>query len=143
MQDVGYAHRGRILTVKGVEYTLQSLLPHVDTRPFEGGTFGIFFLSPTDCHRVFSSQDGRIDEVIHVPGYRLLVHPPYQTKEYPVFALNERVIFRLPTRLGAVVLVMVAGWGVGHITLPRDKGFRPRAAATAAETVCAPALTWV
>jgi phosphatidylserine decarboxylase len=127
VQDAGRVDGNRILTVKGIEYTLRSLLPLVDTRPFEGGTFGIFFLSPTDCHRVFSPQDGRIDEVIHVPGYRLLVHPPYQKKEYPVFALNERVIFRLSTRLGSVVLVMVAGWGVGNITLPLDKAFRPRA----------------
>jgi phosphatidylserine decarboxylase len=57
VQDAGHVHDSRILTVKGIEYTLQSLLPHVDTRQFEGGAFGIFFLSPTDCHRVFSPQD--------------------------------------------------------------------------------------
>src|SRR5262249_53057573 len=61
-----------------------------------------------------------------VPGYRLLVHPPYQTKEYPVFTLNERVIVRLATPLGACVLVLVAGWGVGNITLPPGPSFPPR-----------------
>jgi phosphatidylserine decarboxylase len=126
VQEVGRVDGDRIVTVKGVEYTMGSLLPHVDARPFEGGPFGIFFLSPTDCHRVFSPQEGRIDEVIHVPGYRLLVHPPYQTQKYPVFALNERVIVRLSTRLGACVLVLVAGWGVGNITLPVDPAFRPK-----------------
>jgi phosphatidylserine decarboxylase len=41
---------------------------------------------------VFSPHDAHVEEVIHVPGLRLLVHPPYQKKEYPVFSLNERVI---------------------------------------------------
>ena len=127
VQDVGRIQRDRILTVKSIEYTIASLLPLVDTHPFENGYFGIFFLSPSDCHRVCSPQDGHIEEVIHVPGYRLLVHPPYQEKEYPVFALNERVILRLSTPLGACIMVLVAGWGVGHITLPLDRAFRPRA----------------
>jgi phosphatidylserine decarboxylase len=127
VQEVGRIDGGRVLTVKGVEYTVGSLLPHVDTHPFEGGHFGVFFLSPTDCHRVFSPQDGQIEEVVHVPGCRLLVHPPYQRKEYPVFALNERIVVRLSTRRGACVLVLVAGWGVGNITLPVDPAFRPKA----------------
>jgi phosphatidylserine decarboxylase len=125
VQDVGKVDHDRLITVKGVEYTVGSLLPGVETTAFNGGHFGIIFLSPSDCHRVFSSQDGVIEEVIHVPGYRLLVHPPYQRKEFPVFALNERVIMRLSTPLGACVQMMVAGWGVGHISLAFDPSFRP------------------
>jgi phosphatidylserine decarboxylase len=118
VQEVGRVVRGKILTLKGIEYTLASLLPHTDTTPFADGHFAVVFLSPTDCHRVFSPQDGRLEEVIHVPGYRLLVHPPYQRAEFPVYTLNERVILRLSTPLGPCLLVMVAGWGVGNITLP-------------------------
>ena len=126
VQEVGRIRPGGTLTVKGVEYTLAALLPHVDPAPYAGGHFGVFFLSPRDCHRVFCPQDGRVEEAVHVPGYRLLVHPPYQRREYPVFELNERVILRLSTRAGACALVLVAGWGVGHITLPVDLAFRPR-----------------
>jgi phosphatidylserine decarboxylase len=125
VQQVGRIQRERVLSVKDVEYTIDTLAPHVDTRAFEGGHFGIFFLSPGDCHRVFSPQDGQVEQVVHVPGYRLLVHPPYQRKEYPVFALNERVVLRLTTGLGACILVLVAGWGVGNITLPWDQTFKP------------------
>ena len=124
VQDVGRLARDRLLTVKGTEYTLDSLLPGLDGGKFEGGHFAILFLSPSDCHRVFSPQDALLEEVIHVPGRRLLVHPPYQKKEYPVFSLNERVILNLTTPLGRCALVMVAGWGVGHITLPFDRNFR-------------------
>jgi phosphatidylserine decarboxylase len=126
VQEVGRFDRDRLVTVKGIEYTLASLLPGVDSGPFQDGRFAILFLSPADCHRIFAPQDGRVEEVIHVPGYRLLVHPPFQRKEYPVFALNERVIFRLATPLGPCILVMVAGWGVGNITLRFDRSFRPR-----------------
>jgi phosphatidylserine decarboxylase len=124
VQDVGRLERDRLLTVKGTEYTLNSLLPGVESGKFEGGHFAILFLSPSDCHRVFSPQDALLEEVIHVPGRRLLVHPPYQKKEYPVFSLNERVILNFSTQLGRCALVMVAGWGVGHITLLFDRGFR-------------------
>jgi phosphatidylserine decarboxylase len=126
VQEIGLIRHGKILTVKGVEYTLRSLLAAADANAFDGGAFAILFLSPTDCHRIFSPQDGYLTEVVHVPGYRLLVHPPYQKKEFPPFSLNERLILRLKTPLGAAALVLVAGWGVGHITLPRDAAFRPR-----------------
>jgi phosphatidylserine decarboxylase len=75
---------------------------------------------------VFSPQDGQIEEITHVPGYRMLVHPPYQTKEFPVLTMNERVIIRLETARGSSMLVLVAGWGVGNITLPLLPRFRPR-----------------
>jgi phosphatidylserine decarboxylase len=126
VQDVGRIEDGKILTVKGIEYTLHSLLPHTDPRPFEGGHFVVIFLSPIDCHRVFSPQDGHLEEASHVPGFRLLVHPPYQRAEYPVYTLNERMILRFSTSLGPCVVAMVAGWGVGTITLRFAPEFRPR-----------------
>jgi phosphatidylserine decarboxylase len=131
VQDVGRIEGGKILTLKGIEYTLASLLPRTDSRPFEGGHFVVVFLSPRDCHRVFSPQDGHLQEAIHVPGYRLLVHPPYQRAEYPVYTLNERMILRFATGLGPCVVVLVAGWGVGNITLPCAAEFRPRSRALA------------
>ena len=118
VQDVGRVEQGRLLTVKGIEYSLGSLLLEIDTRPYEGGHFAIIFLSPIDCHRVFSPRDGRLEKVVHVPGARLLVHPPYQRADYPVYTLNERVIFWLSAESGSCVVVMVAGWGVGNITSP-------------------------
>jgi phosphatidylserine decarboxylase len=126
VQEVGVIRDDRIITVKGIEYTLRSLLAASGAGTFNGGHYAVLFLSPADCHRIFSPQDGHVEEVIHVPGSRLLVHPPYQRKEFPVFSLNERVILRLRTQLGACALVLVAGWGVGHITLPLDRKFRVR-----------------
>jgi phosphatidylserine decarboxylase len=124
IQDVGRLKENTLLTVKGFEYTLESLLPAMNVERFRSGAFAIFFLSPADCHRVFAPAAGGIREVRHVPGRRLLVHPPYQRREFPVFTLNERVIFDLTTTFGDCVLVLVAGWGVGHITHPFDLSLR-------------------
>jgi phosphatidylserine decarboxylase len=123
VQDVGRVDGGRLLTVKGIEYSLSAMLADIDVRPYEGGWFAIVFLSPIDCHRVFSPLDGRLEEAVHVPGARLLVHPPFQRPEFPVYTLNERVILRLAADAGSCVVVMVAGWGVGNVTLPLAPGF--------------------
>jgi phosphatidylserine decarboxylase len=127
VQEVGAVSMNRIMTVKGIEYTVDSLLSGPSDNTFEGGAFAIIFLSPSDCHRIFSPQSGHIVGVTHVPGRRLLVHPPFQRKEFPVYSLNERVIVHLRTPLGRCALVLVAGWGVGHITLPLDPNYRVRA----------------
>lgn len=126
VQDIGRLERDRLFSLKGIEYTLNSLLPKVDTRAFENGHYAVIFLSPIDCHRIFSPQDGGLEEAIHVPGYRLPVHPPCQRAEYPVYALNERMILRLSTTLGPCLVVMIAGWGVGNISVPAAPDFRPR-----------------
>jgi phosphatidylserine decarboxylase len=123
VQDVGVIEDDKIITVKGIEYTLRSLLGRANAGAFNAGRFAILFLSPADCHRIFSPQDATVEEIVHVPGSRLLVHPPYQRKEFPVFSLNERVIVRMRTPLGACALVLVAGWGVGNVTLAVDRGF--------------------
>ena len=134
VQDVGRLNRDKLLTLKGIEYTLASLLPLVDTSSFEDGHYAIIFLSPIDCHRIFSPQDGRLEQAIHVPGYRLPVHPPCQRAEYPVYSLNERMILRLSTPLGPCLVVMIAGWGVGNITLPAAPDFKPRSKSMTCET---------
>jgi phosphatidylserine decarboxylase len=124
VQDIGRIDGGKLLTVKGITYSLASLLAETDASRYEGGCFAIIFLSPIDCHRVFSPVDGRFEAVVRVPGARLLVHPPFQKPEYPVYTLNERAILRLESDAGSFAVVMVAGWGVGNITLPLASKFR-------------------
>jgi phosphatidylserine decarboxylase len=126
IQDIGRVENDTLMTVKGVQYSVRSLLGQKDADKFQGGHFAIIFLSPSDCHRIFSPQDGKLEEAVHLPGFRLLVHPPFQRKDFPVFSLNERVILRFTTPIGSCALVLVAGWGVGNITLPVDPQFRPK-----------------
>jgi phosphatidylserine decarboxylase len=128
IQEIGRVENGRIITLKKIEYTLTSLVPGVNVAQFEGGNYSVIFLSPVDCHRVYCPQDGTLEQVTHVPGHRLLVHPPYQRSQYPVYTLNERMILGLSTPMGPCLLTMIAGWGVGNITLPLLPHFKPRSA---------------
>jgi phosphatidylserine decarboxylase len=116
VQEIGRITQGKLLTLKGIEYTLES---------------------PIHCHRVFSPHDAWLEQAVHVPGYRLLVHPPYQRADYPVYTLNERVILRMATTRGPCLLALIAGWGVGNITLPHAPGFRPRGAAVRTRSLAA------
>lgn len=118
VQDHGVLQNDTVLTIKGLRYTLDSLCPQIETQPFRDGRFAILFLSPRDCHRVFSPAEGVLERLVHVPGHRLLVHPTHQVPEFPVFALNERLVMQMATPFGKCLVIMVAGWGVGHITHP-------------------------
>jgi phosphatidylserine decarboxylase len=126
VQETGRLDDQRLLTVKGIDYRLDELAPSVQTADYANGHFAILFLSPVDCHRVYAPSDAVLQEVVHVPGSRLLVHPPYQRREFPVFSLNERVVMRCAGPLGEFLIVMVAGWGVGHITHPFPVDLHPR-----------------
>lgn len=118
VQTIGRATEHAVLTAKGIDYSLDTLLAGACPSGMSGANYAVIFLSPTDCHRVFAPCAAELVEVIHVPGSRLLVHPPYQRMEYPVFTTNERVILHLRTGMGWCTLVLVAGWGVGNITHP-------------------------
>lgn len=125
VQEIGTLQDDSIFTVKDIQYQLTSLAPSTNIEEFRDGHYAILFLSPRDCHRVFSPQNGTLTAMTHIPGYRLLVHPPHQKKEFPVFTLNERLVMELKTSLGRCLLIMVAGWGVGHITHPFSTGLVP------------------
>ena len=99
IQEIGRLQQDTLLTAKGVSYTIASLAPATDVAVFDDGHFAILFLSPSDCHRIFSPHDCRLQSITHVPGYRLLVHPPYQRREFPVFTLNERIVLEISTPL--------------------------------------------
>lgn len=124
VQDCGQLQNDTVMTIKGIRYTLDSLCPETNIDPYRDGQFAILFLSPRDCHRVYSPAEGVVEQLVHVPGHRLLVHPPYQRPEFPVFALNERLVIQLDTILGRCLMIMVAGWGVGHITHPAGLSHR-------------------
>ena len=95
VQDSGTVDRSLVLNAKGISYSLASLLATDQVQSFSGGQYAVLFLSPSDCHRVFCPTESELVEITHIPGRRLLVHPPFQRKEYPVFTLNERVVMQL------------------------------------------------
>lgn len=139
IQEAGAIENGCVFHVKGIRYSLESLCPETDVQSFQGGQFATVFLSPRDCHRVYAPANAQLKRLVHVPGRRLLVHPPYQRAEFPVFVLNERLVMELKTEHGRVLAVLVAGWGVGCLTHPFST---PQRISSRRVTVCdlAPAV---
>ncbi len=111
-----------LLQVKDRHYSLEQMLTStVDARPYLGGAHLIYYLCPTDYHRVHCPVDAEVTSVVHVPGHLWPVNNWSVQNIENLFAVNERVIFNLRTSLGPVALVMVGATNVGQITVSFDR----------------------
>lgn len=128
VQDIGQIHNDQIITLKDIQYSPKSLLPGIKQKTFDEWNYAVICIGlDEDCHRVFSPYDGYLEEIIHVPGACLVVNPLFQRPEFPVYTLNERMIFRFSTSGGdPFIVVMVAAWGVGNITLQKVQGIQAK-----------------
>ena len=110
-----------LVQAKGRHYKLSELL--VDDKAlttYGGGAHLVYYLCPTDYHRVHSPIDGEVTEVVHVPGALWPVNEWSVQNIADLFSVNERVIFYIKTALGPVALVMVGATNVGKITVSFD-----------------------
>jgi phosphatidylserine decarboxylase len=105
--------------VKGQPYEVSEFLgSHSDARRFNGGSFCVIYLSPSDYHRVHSPVDGFVEQVRAIEG-----------ELYPVNAIGERHVPKLLVRnrrvvvdilseaIGRVALVMVGAMIVGKVSV--------------------------
>ncbi len=86
--------------------------------PFNGGSIANLYLSPRDYHRVHMPLDGRLVELVHVPGRLFAVNPPAVRTVPGLFARNERVVLLFDTAVGRVAVVLVGALFVGSIETP-------------------------
>lgn len=114
-----------ILQTKGIDYSLGELL-HDPTAidQFKGGHYLTYYLCPTDYHRVHSPVAGIVEKVVHVPGRLWPVNPWSVENVSQLFAINERVVFRIQTDRGPVAIVMIGATNVGHISVSFDPTIR-------------------
>ncbi|MCA9689801.1 MAG: archaetidylserine decarboxylase [Nannocystaceae bacterium] len=105
------------IRAKGTEYTLGDLLASDElAREFVGGTATTIYLHPRDYHRVHCPCDALALEVVHIPGRMLPVNDAALAREPRLFARNERIVHVLETMHGKMVVVMIAAFGVGHMS---------------------------
>lgn len=98
-----------IFQVKGVRYTLESLLR--DGRlaeRYQGGTLLIFRLSVDDYHRYCHVASGFLSETVRLSGVYHTVSPQ-GTAQVPVYRENTREYATLTTENFGTVLVMEVG----------------------------------
>jgi phosphatidylserine decarboxylase len=122
IEDIGTIDRDATCVVKGTTYRVAELIgDERDGARFEGGQYGIVYLSPRDYHRVHAPVGGRVSMARHVPGTLFPVNAIGLRHIHKLFARNERIVIAQESeRYGRVVTVMVAAIGVGHISVSFD-----------------------
>lgn len=113
--------RDQLLQAKGRFYSLNKLLADDQALSvYEGGVHLVYYLCPTDYHRVHAPVDAEITKITHVPGALWPVNE-WSVHNIPeLFAVNERLIFHLQTTFGPAALVMVGATNVGQMSVSFD-----------------------
>lgn len=121
LTTMGEVEEGELIQTKGIRYSINEFLKDgTAEETFAGGRFLTYYLCPTDYHRVHSPIDGGVEQVVHVPGALWPVNPWSVENVSQLFAVNERVVFRLNTALGPVAVVMIGATNVGKIEVAFD-----------------------
>ncbi|STD31125.1 Phosphatidylserine decarboxylase proenzyme [Edwardsiella tarda] len=117
ISQLGPIEAGRLLQAKGHDYTLEALLAgqYQLAQEFTSGQFVTTYLSPRDYHRVHMPCDGRLREMIYVPGDLFSVNPLTAANVANLFARNERLICIFDTAVGPLAQILVGATIVGSI----------------------------
>ncbi len=117
LRDVAPIGSGTEIVAKGHAFSVGELLADESlAQQFAGGTALTIYLHPRDYHRVHTPCDALAQRVVHIPGRLLPVTEASAQREPRLFALNERMVHVLETGHGPMAVVMVAAFGVGHMT---------------------------
>jgi len=106
-----------IFQAKGHNYSLTTLLggkPELAS-VFKGGDFATIYLSPRDYHRIHMPIEGKLTDMLHVPGDLFSVNPLTAANVPGLFARNERVVTIFDTPVGKVAIVLVGATIVASI----------------------------
>ncbi len=117
ISQFGEIRDGRIFQAKGHDYSLKALVggyQHLHDL-FAGGEFSTIYLSPRDYHRIHMPLNGKLREMIYVPG-RLFSVSPSTTRAIPgLFARNERLVAVFDTDHGPMAMILVGAIFVAGI----------------------------
>jgi len=105
-----------ILLVKGNPNTISQLVEVEDClEDYKNGYFVMLYLSPADCHRIYSPVSGKVIRSKFIDGK---VYPVFQKaveKRPDTFVINKRVVTELESKFGKVLIVKVGALNVGRI----------------------------
>ena len=108
---------GRIFQAKGHDYSLEELLGGSKEMAalFKNGSFATIYLSPKDYHRIHMPQQGKLQEMVYIPG-RLFSVSKFASEQVPkLFARNERLVNLFETEAGPMAMIMVGALNVAGI----------------------------
>ena len=120
LSQFGNINNDRLIQAKGKDFTLAALLGHDiknnksegSSQPdycshFKDGKFATIYLSPSDYHRVHMPLDGRLTDMVYIPGKLFSVNERTARMEHELFAKNERLVCYFDTEIGKVAVILV------------------------------------
>ena len=116
----GNIHQGELIQAKGVSYSLDSFTGKYDVSKFHEGSFITVYLSPADCHRIFSPIEGKIIARHHIPGFLYPVREPHISGTKNLYIKNERLFTHISHPQMDVLLGKVGATNVGTMSLEYD-----------------------
>lgn len=124
LEQMGPVTAGGRISVKSTAYRVGELIgDEQEAKRYEGGSFGVVYLSPRDYHRVHSPVRGKLVLVRSLPGDLFPVNRIGERHIPNLFVRNQRValVIDTPTNgsqsIGRVTVVMVGAIIVGRITV--------------------------
>lgn len=117
LYQAGDINGERIFQAKGHHFTSTELLGGDASRagPFMGGKFATIYLAPYNYHRIHMPVNGRLREMVYIPGRLFSVNPATARTLPGLFARNERVAMLFDTDAGPMAMVAVGALFVGSI----------------------------
>lgn len=117
ISQIGQIENGQIIQAKQHNYSLTALLAGNKelAKTFNHGLFSTIYLSPVDYHRVHMPCNGRLKQMIYVPGSLYSVNQKTTNSIQGLYALNERVISIFDTEYGDMAVIMVGAMVVGSM----------------------------
>ena len=123
ISQIGRIKTGKLLQAKGMYFSLLNFLGN-DKEYFERfkeGLFSTIYLSPKDYHRVHMPIDGKLKQMIYVPGKLFSVNRITSQSVKNLYSRNERLICFFDTARGPMAVTMVGAMIVSGITVRWEK----------------------
>ena len=119
VSQLGNVKSGKLIQAKGMYFNLLELLGN--NKPIyekmKEGMFSTFYLSPKDYHRVHMPLDGKLREMIYLPGKLFSVNSTTSNRVKNLYSKNERLVCIFDTVRGPMVVVLVGAMIVSGITV--------------------------
>lgn len=120
ISQYGHISSTSIIQAKGIDYSLEGLVPSPAHDHFIDGEFVTLYLSPSDYHRIHSPVDGIIEGYVYVPGKLFTVQERMVNMFPRLYEQNERIITFIRTPHGMVAVCKIGATNVGRISLSYD-----------------------
>ncbi|MBN2159830.1 MAG: phosphatidylserine decarboxylase [Spirochaetes bacterium] len=117
IDQLGEIRESTLIQAKGIEYSLQHLIPSDTYRKFLWGSFMTLYLSPGDYHRIHAPVSGVVTGYINLPGTLFTVQDWMVKGLKGLYVKNERIITYIESQAGLVGVCKIGAMNVGRITL--------------------------